>query len=211
MIEMLGVLAIFGVLSVAGIAGYSKAMMKFKINKVIDQVATIVTSIKTLYAQQKDYEGLDSETAAIIGAIPDEMITDYDFMYHDLTNPFGGNTIIWHFGRQRDGDRNHNAIIIQYQNLPKEACIALATNDWGASSSSGLIAIAAAGDSNSALGVDSSYIGCSGIKTEEYHSVNYAVACPNGSEVSVPMPPQIAASACNCDKGNHCTVSWKYY
>lgn len=33
MIEMLGVLAIIGVLSVGGIAGYSKAMMKFKINK----------------------------------------------------------------------------------------------------------------------------------------------------------------------------------
>ena len=33
MIEMLGVLAIIGVLSVGGIAGYSKAMEKWKINK----------------------------------------------------------------------------------------------------------------------------------------------------------------------------------
>ena len=33
MIEMLGVLAIVGVLSVGGIAGYSKAMEKWKINK----------------------------------------------------------------------------------------------------------------------------------------------------------------------------------
>ena len=37
MIEMLGVLAIIGVLSVGGIAGYSKAMEKFKINKTIEQ------------------------------------------------------------------------------------------------------------------------------------------------------------------------------
>ena len=35
MIEMLGVLAIIGVLSVGGIAGYSKAMTKWKINKTI--------------------------------------------------------------------------------------------------------------------------------------------------------------------------------
>ena len=35
MIEMLGVLAIVGVLSVGGIAGYSKAMTKWKINKTI--------------------------------------------------------------------------------------------------------------------------------------------------------------------------------
>jgi len=32
MIEMLGVLAIIGVLSVGGIAGYSKAMTKYRIN-----------------------------------------------------------------------------------------------------------------------------------------------------------------------------------
>ena len=43
MIEMLGVLAIVGVLSVGGIAGYSKAMAKFKTNKVIDQINTIST------------------------------------------------------------------------------------------------------------------------------------------------------------------------
>ena len=36
MIEMLGVLAIIGVLSVGGIAGYSKAMYRYKMNKTID-------------------------------------------------------------------------------------------------------------------------------------------------------------------------------
>ena len=33
MVEMLGVLAIIGVLSVGAIAGYSKAMFKYKLNK----------------------------------------------------------------------------------------------------------------------------------------------------------------------------------
>ena len=37
MIEMLGVLAIIAVLSVGGIAGYSKAMEKFKLNKMVQQ------------------------------------------------------------------------------------------------------------------------------------------------------------------------------
>ena len=36
MIDMLGVLAIIGVLSVGGIAGYSKAMEKWKINKTLE-------------------------------------------------------------------------------------------------------------------------------------------------------------------------------
>ena len=42
MIEMLGVLAIIGVLSVGGIAGYSKAMEKFKINKTINEYSYLI-------------------------------------------------------------------------------------------------------------------------------------------------------------------------
>jgi type II secretory pathway pseudopilin PulG len=37
MVEMLGVLAIIGVLSVGAIAGYQKAMMKYKMNKQLEQ------------------------------------------------------------------------------------------------------------------------------------------------------------------------------
>jgi len=53
MIEMLGVLAIIGVLSVGGIAGYSKAMMQYKINKTVDQVSQIVGNVRTLFGSQK--------------------------------------------------------------------------------------------------------------------------------------------------------------
>ena len=42
MIEMLGVLAIIGVLSVGGIAGYSKAMEKFKLNKALDEYSFMI-------------------------------------------------------------------------------------------------------------------------------------------------------------------------
>ncbi len=42
MIEMLGVLAIIGVLSVGGIAGYSKAMEKWKINKTIGEYSMLI-------------------------------------------------------------------------------------------------------------------------------------------------------------------------
>ena len=45
MIEMLGVLAIIGVLSVGGIAGYSKAMEKFKINKTLEQYSYLVAGM----------------------------------------------------------------------------------------------------------------------------------------------------------------------
>ena len=45
MVEMLGVLAIIGVLSTAGIAGYSKAMHQWRLNKQADQLFQIFQAI----------------------------------------------------------------------------------------------------------------------------------------------------------------------
>ena len=50
MVEMLGVLAIIGVLSVGGIAGYSKAMYKHKINQTIDSISHILMEMKQLFS-----------------------------------------------------------------------------------------------------------------------------------------------------------------
>ena len=45
MLEMLGVLAIIGVLSVGGIAGYSKAMEKWKMNKAIEEYSYLFSGL----------------------------------------------------------------------------------------------------------------------------------------------------------------------
>ena len=45
MIEMLGVLAIIGVLSLGGIAGYSKAMEKYKINKAVEDYSYLIQGL----------------------------------------------------------------------------------------------------------------------------------------------------------------------
>ena len=45
MVEMLGVLAIIGVLSVGAITGYSKAMMKYKLNKQTEQLNTVFNAV----------------------------------------------------------------------------------------------------------------------------------------------------------------------
>ena len=49
MVEMLGVLAIIGVLSVGGISGYSKAMAKYKLTKAQDQLTMMIMNIRTAY------------------------------------------------------------------------------------------------------------------------------------------------------------------
>lgn len=55
MIEMLGVLAIVGVLSVGGISGYSKAMAKYKTDKLMNQVNEIVVNTRSLLFTAKKF------------------------------------------------------------------------------------------------------------------------------------------------------------
>ncbi len=52
MIEMLGVLAIVGVLSVGGIAGYSKAMTKYRLNRLTEEYIQFINDI---LRYQKDF------------------------------------------------------------------------------------------------------------------------------------------------------------
>ena len=227
MIEMLGVLAIIGVLSVGGIAGYSKAMNKFKTNKVADNVSMLVANTKTLYAQQNTYTGLNNENAVAMGIVPDELVVkDSTGRYTGLTNSFNGPvTIAVSDSTAKDDSK---AFIIEFDNLSKEACITLATNDWGSGYSSGLIALqvnnnatkkvqdtsegAAPGAmkdvSTNTLG--NVYIGNAGAKCSGT-SCTTVTATPGGSTQSVPLNVVEAAKACSCDQGNTCAIAWKYY
>lgn len=135
MVEMLGVLAIIGVLSVGGIAGYSKAMAKFKLTKAMDQVSTTVTNIRTLYSGQPNYDGLDTTVAIQMGAVGAEMLngaatTSASAAY----NAFNGAVTI----ASADSDR---AFTVKFEGLGKEACVALSTADWGSGSGSGLVSV----------------------------------------------------------------------
>ena len=70
MIEMLGVLAVIGLLSVGGIAGYSKAMMNYKISKTIEQINEISARISAYGDQLSSYSGLNNYTAVRANLMP---------------------------------------------------------------------------------------------------------------------------------------------
>ena len=215
MIEMLGVLAIIGVLSVGGIAGYSKAMNKFKTNKVADNVSMLVANIKTLYAQQNTYTGLNNVTAVDMGVVPDELVVKRasGATTQSLINAFNGPVFI--SASNGTNGTDGKAFIIEFTELSREACITLATNDWGSGYSSGLIAIAAKGnkaDSHTTptaktSTLDAIYIGAEGSADDDG---GQAIATPGGT-VAVPLSVSKAAKACNCTTGNTCSVMWKYY
>ena len=88
MIEMLGVLAIIGVLSVGGIAGYSKAMKKYQANKVVGEIIQILVKWKEL-TEHDSWDNiyyLDNKTKKTLGlCLPSDKYCDG---YQDT--PVGG-------------------------------------------------------------------------------------------------------------------------
>ena len=56
MVEMIGVLAIVGILSVGAIAGYATAMEKWKLNKYSTDISMMVANYKNLTINQKTTE-----------------------------------------------------------------------------------------------------------------------------------------------------------
>ena len=96
MVEMLGVLAIIGVLSVGAIAGYSKAMMKYKLNKQAEQLNTVINAVaRNIHGFDNlkgSYDANQYITSYFIkmGELPKEMIIsgDNDRIYDIWKNKY---------------------------------------------------------------------------------------------------------------------------
>lgn len=87
MVEMLGVLAIIGVLSVGGIAGYSKAMHKHNINKTIDWIAEAANNYYTFTA---GHNAADLITQAYDGTLIKQFIAPKEWVKNGNRSPMGG-------------------------------------------------------------------------------------------------------------------------
>ena len=218
MIEMLGVLAIIGVLSVGGIAGYSKAMSKYRINKTIDQVTMLVTNLRTLYAQQTNYAGLNNQVAIDMGAVPEEMLlanqagtgttSEDTAATQDLRNAFQGMVYVGPGKARTDDNVKNGALVVTFTGLTKEACAAMATGDWGSGTSSGFIGIAVASDATTLKGTDGQADDLSGlIIGQAAPEVTHGKAATAGKG---PMSVVDASAGCKCS-GPTCAVMWKYY
>ena len=165
MIEMLGVLAIIGVLSVGGIAGYSKAMMQFKINKTKQQIAEVVFNIRSMYAQQnpKDYSSL------YVDSLPE-----------DFGKAFGGYA---EFNSVPNGILEPERFSISLFGLPMEACVALATTNWGTDETTGFVGMSIL---SASAGYGYIYIGCKGEGEGSFNAFYYA--CSG----SLPLSPLLS-------------------
>ena len=206
MIEMLGVLAIVGVLSVGGISGYSKAMNKYKVNKTIDQLSTIVTNVQTIFATSRNYKGLDLNTAIDVRIIPQDMIVG-----SSVVNPFGGGVDV--FASKTLKDEN-GAFIVAFGGIPASECVSFAANNI-LGSESNLIAFSFGlafdddDDDNTATG-DCDYSGFDLNEIVENSDPVSGSCClfnrPNHNDCDYPFDIKNAASI---SFGSTCTIAWK--
>ena len=103
MIEMLGVLAIIAVLSVGGIAGYSKALSMYKWNKALEQWQYMINTLTTYKSQLRlnDQKVANSETYLVsvllaLDEFPDDMIIPNDTLH--VQDALGNILSIYHHG-----------------------------------------------------------------------------------------------------------------
>ena len=92
MVEMLGVLAIMGILSIGGIAGYTYAMNRLKANDIIDGVnkRAVALSTYTLLGTGVSATTLDAEFANKIGDFPVALAAadpGFTLTVSDITRP----------------------------------------------------------------------------------------------------------------------------
>ena len=140
-----------------------------------------------------------------MGLVPDELVTTYPSGNDDnavLNNSFNGTVLISasnSVGATADSNDDLSFNIV-FNGLSKEACITLATNDWGMQVKNAEQAVT--DDTNVKMG-------CKG--TTAANATTPQVACPGGENTALPMPVAQAAAACKCDNGNTCSILWKYY
>ncbi|MBQ4399784.1 MAG: hypothetical protein II830_00655 [Alphaproteobacteria bacterium] len=205
MIEMLGVLAIIGVLSVGGLVGYSKAMERYRINETINQISYIVHNTQDLFKNQRNYYGELSDQWVVMSNAnyANRKLADKAKLFpsslvkNGYKNLFGGDIILYGTPRFKAGDKQ--SFIIGVLNIPQEACIELATRNW--SSSQGLLGMRVYGKEIYPYGLRDSY---SYTCTSKYSDGDMLV-CPK----DIPVTIDHATTACSTEGSN--SLYWKFY
>lgn len=111
MIEMLGVLAIMGVITVGAIGMISTAMRTQKRNAVNDEVIQMVTQVRALLGEFDDYSHIDNST--IFGAIGMTNKNPYGGTYALVVDP-----------------ANSRQFVVSIDGLSKSDCEYFVTKAW---------------------------------------------------------------------------------
>lgn len=224
MIEMLGVLAIIGVLSVGGLAGYAKMMAQYRINTTMQQIQIMASKLSSLVSNGGSFQGLSAYTAYRLGALPTDVVESVDDSNKKatLSNVYAGKVLI-EPASITDGECSsttcdYQAYTITYTGLHEEACLALGGSPWNSLRNTSFLGFGV-GNESSTSSEDSTGGKVFGgrIKAGLFQNCTggtgngYAIACTGSSStVSIPMDLDLVSNACICGEGN-CVLVLKFF
>lgn len=188
MIEMLGVLAIIGILSVGGFSLVNKMQGANEVNKILDELSTLATKSRVVIRDYDGAAGAINKYICTSKAIPDEfweaMELDSDGKCKDIDFVGSGDVVykVYYIG-------DKVVYAIEASNLSEEACMQIATTNWGAPGTSGFIGMSVGTSEN-----------------DSYSAVNEKIKT-GGDKMGIvgnkdhPAPIPISSAAAWCEDG----------
>ena len=116
MIEMVGVLAIMGLITAAAFVLINSAMSSQRLSRVDDDVAGIVNGVRLLYNSQPDFNGISADTLVLLG---------FGTATKAYQNPYGGDY-------QLDSQINARTFTVTIKGLGAKTCSVLKSRTWTA-------------------------------------------------------------------------------
>ena len=128
MIEIIGILALVGILSALALLGYQKGMAKHKLNVASDQISTIVSNISQAFVNEDNYVAISGSTreeatkkAIDMHIFPEGMVQEDG---ETVLNVYKGNVYV--YAVDYNGVE-YGAYSIDYEGLPRDTVVAFAT------------------------------------------------------------------------------------
>lgn len=115
-LEMMGVIAVIGAITVAGLYYMNIMMRDTKVNNAIAAMQLINTKINEMYLNERSYDGLDDEIFIKSGNAPSSIV---DSTGKGMRSPWGAMTL----SPVADEDGNENATFtLTFNTLPDDVC-----------------------------------------------------------------------------------------
>ena len=123
MIEMVGVLAVMGLITAAAFVLINSALASQRLSRLDDDVSAIVQGVRLLYNSQPDFHGVD--TTAVTGKPGNSTLVLLGFGSDakPYTNPYGGDYLL-------TSDDTNRTFTIEISGLGSKTCTMLAARDW---------------------------------------------------------------------------------
>lgn len=96
MVEMLGVLAIIGVLSIGGIAGYTMAMNRYKANEILDLASKLSVAAQTAASTADNMDVWNDAMRSVANEFGLKSTPSYSGMY--IEGPYESTYDVWDDG-----------------------------------------------------------------------------------------------------------------